>query len=383
MLKIMTPGPVQVPEKVRLARSKPTTNPDLDLSFYDFYKTLCERIGNLVKQTSNYETLILSGEGILGLEAACVSLIEPGDRVLVLDNGIFGKGFEDFVKMYGGEAVLFSSDYKKGIDADLLKAYLDKDSNFKCATLVHCDTPTGVLNDIAKISAILKSYNILTICDSVSCSFGEHIDLTEESIDILCMASQKVVSAPPGLTILTVSNTAVETMIKRKTPISSYYLSILTYKGYYEKKWFPYTMPISDIYGLEAAIEIIEEDSSIITRHRNIANATRAAITASGLSLYLENDYSSTVTVINVPQGLTASQITTYMKDNYAILIAGCFDFLSEKVIRIGHMGENANAADVEETLTALDKTFYNLGVSLNCKLSEYFKAEFSKANKS
>ena len=104
MYKIMTPGPVQVPENVRLARSCSTTNADLDPVFFDEYKELCELISNLL-HTKN-ETLILSGEGILGLEAACATMTEPGDRVLVLDNGIYGAGFADFVTMYGGNPVL-------------------------------------------------------------------------------------------------------------------------------------------------------------------------------------------------------------------------------------------------------------------------------------
>lgn len=99
MYKIMTPGPTQVAENVRLARSKECTNPDLDTDFVEFYKETCEEISRLL-HTEN-ETLILGGEGILGLEAACASMTEPGDRVLVLDNGIYGRGFADFVSMYG------------------------------------------------------------------------------------------------------------------------------------------------------------------------------------------------------------------------------------------------------------------------------------------
>ena len=173
--KIMTPGPVQVPENVRLARSISTTNADLDPQFYDEYKETCELISKLL-HTKN-ETLILSGEGILGLEAACASLTENGDRVLVIDNGIFGKGFDDFVKMYGGEVVYFSDDYNKEIDVDKLEKFLEKDHDFKYATVVHCDTPTGVLNDLSKICPLLKKYNILTVVDSVAAMVGENIEV--------------------------------------------------------------------------------------------------------------------------------------------------------------------------------------------------------------
>lgn len=96
MYEIMTPGPTQVRENVLAARSLPCTNPDLDPDFYTFYKETCELISSLLR-TKN-EALILDGEGILGLEAACAGLTEPGDRVLIIDNGVFGKGFADFVK---------------------------------------------------------------------------------------------------------------------------------------------------------------------------------------------------------------------------------------------------------------------------------------------
>ncbi len=100
---VMTPGPTTVRENVRMARAIETTNPDLDLQFYDYYKETCQKIGEFLK-TKN-QIRILSGEGILGLEAACASLTEKNDRVLVIDNGIFGESFADFVEIYGGEAV--------------------------------------------------------------------------------------------------------------------------------------------------------------------------------------------------------------------------------------------------------------------------------------
>ena len=161
MYEIMTPGPTQVRENVLAARSLPCTNPDLDPDFYTFYKETCELISSLLR-TKN-EALILGGEGILGLEAACAGLTEPGDRVLIIDNGVFGKGFADFVKMYGGNPVLYTVDYLEAVDVDALADFLKKDHAFKYATVVHCDTPSGVLNDIARICPLLKSYGILTV----------------------------------------------------------------------------------------------------------------------------------------------------------------------------------------------------------------------------
>lgn len=372
MYKIMTAGPTQVRENVRMARSLETTNPDLDVDFCEFYKETCDMLEDMLHSTGT--AYILGGEGILGLEAACASLTEPGDRVLVLDNGIFGKGFADFVTMYGGEAVLFTSDYQCPINPNDLRAFLEKDSDFKYATVVHCDTPSGVLNDISKLCPLLAEYGILSVVDSVAGMFGEYVNVDESQIDILCGGSQKALSAPPGLTMLWVSDKAMQAMEARKTPIASFYANILTFRNYYRDKWFPYTMPISDINGLRVALENVKEDTDMLERHARIANATRQAVQKAGLKLYLREGYSNTVTVIEVPQGTTAEQILATMRDKYNVMISGCFDVLAGKVIRIGHMGENANVEDMLLTLDAMDKTFAELGVELACSMKEEFR---------
>lgn len=373
MYKIMTPGPTQVAENVLKARSLPCTNPDLDAAFFDFYKETCEEISELL--FTNNETIIMDGEGILGLEAACASLTEAGDRVLVLDNGVFGKGFADFVTMYGGEAVLYTTDYKKPLDPQALEQYLKNDHDFKYATLVHCDTPSGMLNPIHRLCPLLKKYGILTVVDSVSAMFGEPVRVDDFQIDLLCGGSQKAVSAPPGLTFVTVSSGAKEAMDRRSTPIASFYANIKAFEGYYEKKWFPYTMPISDIYGLRAAFDNIRADKEMLARHERIARACREAVTAAGLKLHLNSGFSNTVTVFDLPEKTTAAAILEAMKTEHNIMLAGSFDVLEGQVIRIGHMGNNANVADMTETMRALDATLRMLGVALTASMGEVFES--------
>lgn len=376
MYKTMTPGPTNVRENVRMARSFETTNPDIDPEFCEFYKETCDLLAQLM-YTKN-KVYILGGEGILGLEAACASLTEQGDRVLVIDNGIFGRGFADFVTMYGGEPVSFVSDYHRPVSVADLEEFLKEDSDFKYATIVHCDTPSGVLNPIKDICNLLKSYEVLTIVDSVAGMFGEYVNVDESKIDILCGGSQKALSAPPGLTMLWVSDEAIEAMENRKTPIAAFYANILTFKNYYKEKWFPYTMPISDIYGLRAAVDNVIADKNILERHAKIAAATRKAITQVGLELYLEDGYSNTVTVVKVPDGFTDAQILGTMKEKYNIMIAGCFDILAGKVIRIGHMGENSNQEDMAVVLEALTKTLQDIDFPVKCNMSEVFLQELN-----
>lgn len=372
MYKIMTPGPTQVKENVRMARSLECTNPDLDEEFVEFYKETCDLISSLL-HTQN-ETLILDGEGILGLEAACASLTEVGDKVLVLDNGIYGKGFADFVSMYGGKPELYTVDDKNPIDPAELEEYLKKNHDYKYATVVHCDTPSGMLNDIESLCPLLKKYGIMTVVDSVSAMFGEEVRVDDYQIDILCGGSQKAVSAPPGLTFVVVSEDAKKAMAQRKTPIASFYANLKVFEGYYEAKWFPYTMPISDIYGLRAAFDNIAADKDMLKRHARIGNACRKAVTEAGLKLHLEAGFSNTVTVFDVPKETTAKEILDTMRKEHNIMLAGSFDTLAGQVIRIGHMGSNANEADMLETLGALDDTLKKLGVLTTGSMREIFE---------
>ncbi|MFA9377992.1 MAG: alanine--glyoxylate aminotransferase family protein [Lachnotalea sp.] len=371
MLKVMTPGPTQVRENVRFARSMETTNPDLDLDFYDYYKDTCKQIGNILHTYNS--VFIMGGEGILGLEAACASLTEPGDRILVIDNGIYGKGFADFVTIYGGIPTYYTDSYTASIDITKLEHFLENNHDFKYATIVHCDTPSGVLNDISKICPLLHQYGILTVVDSVSSMFGEYIDVAKHFIDIICGGSQKVLSAPPGLSILAVSSDALIAMENRSIPIASFYANILNFKDYYKNKWFPYTMPISDIYGLKVAIDNVQTDIDIYNRHMRIANAVRNAVVTSGLELYLESGFSNTVTVIKIPNAINCQDILSILKEDYNVLIAGSFGILANKVIRIGHMGENCNIDDVAFTLDSLTNVFNKLDYPLSFSLKEVF----------
>lgn len=367
----MTPGPTEVHEDVRIAMAQDITNPDLDLTFYEYYKEISCKLKKLLN-TDN-DVLILNGEGILGLEAACASLIEPGDRVLCIDNGIFGKGFGDFCEVYGAEVVYFKGDYRKAIDAGELKSFLENDNNFKLATLVHCETPSGITNPVDEICPLLKKYGIISIVDSVSAIGGEPIEVDQWQMDLVIGGSQKCISAPPGLCFVSISQSAWDIMIDRNTPIRSFYSNLSIWKNWYEEKWFPYTQPISYIYGLDCAVDRILKDKSSIYRHKRIAEGFRKAILDYGLELYPMDGHSNTVTTILVPNGVEYSQIYNHMLNEYNILIAGAFDFLKNKVIRIGHMGENCYEEKIYITLKALDATFKNFGIELNGELHKHF----------
>ena len=374
---LMTPGPTQVRKNVRCSRAAKTTNPDIDSHFFKYYKKTCLEIAEFMNTTA--QVIILGGEGMLALDAACASLTEQGDRVLIIENGIFGEGFYDMVKVYGAEPVYFKGNKKCGISHEELRIFLEQDSDFKFATIVHCDTPSGVLNDIENICPLLKSYGIATVVDAVSSMVGEPLMTDKWEIDICIGASQKGFSAPPGLSFLSISETAWKLMENRTTPIPSYYSNLLIWKNYYENFWFPYTPPISDIYGFRTALKNVLKEKEIWARHAKIAKAVRKAVVKSGLSLYLEADYCNTVTGINVPEGLDGEALVQTIFKEHNILIGGNFGYLKGKVIRIGHMGENARLKDVAKTLKAIQQTLEKEGVSLNIGMKKVFLTEVQK----
>lgn len=373
----MTPGPTYIHEDVRSALAREITNPDLDSDFFEFYRNLCSKIGNLLK-TSN-EVIILSGEAILGLEAAVASLVEPKEKVLCIENGIYGYGFGDFVKLFGGEVSYFSSNRREGTDIYALRDYLKENHDFKVATLVHCETPSGITNPVKEVVELLNEYGIISVVDAVSSIGGEEIFVDEWRIDVVIGGSQKCISAPPGLTFLSLSDRAKEKMYNRKSNIPGFYNNLTIWKDWYEKKWFPYTQPISDLYALDVAINRILSNKDFKKLHEDIARAIRYAIKESGLELYPRSFHSNTVTSVLVPEGISFSEIFKSLSNKYNILIAGGFDFLENKIFRIGHMGENCNIDNIGITLKALDKVFVSNGVNIKKSLYELFMNYYYK----
>ena len=370
-LLIMTPGPTEVSEEVRRAMSQKITNPDLDPDFFDFYLDVSSKLQQVIK-TKN-DVIIMSGEGILGLESACASLIEPGDKVLVLDNGIFGRGFADFADLYGAEVTKWEFPYNEEIDTNELAEKLAAENDFKFATFVHCETPTGIINNIGEITKLLNEHNILSIVDSVSAIGGVPIEVDEWGIDIILGGSQKCLSVPPGLTFMSVSDAAWDAVNNRETPVRGYYTNLQLWQNWYEEKYFPYTQAISDIYALNAALDKWLEDQEIFARHNKIAEAVRKAIAESNLNLFAENGHSDTVTAIEIPDSINYQELNQLMTESHNVMIAGSLGEFEDKLIRIGHMGENCYEEKLYRTLKAFDHSLRELGFNLNVELHKVF----------
>lgn len=374
-MKILCAGPTTIDPRVEKAMQGIVTNPDLDPEYEKFHRNVEKKLSRVVH--TDRPSIIMLAEGMLALEGSVCSLMEPGERVLVLSNGFFGAGFSEFVDFFGGEAVLFEGDFRHGLDVDALRAFLEKDSDFALATMVHCETPSGITNDAAAICKLLKEYGILSIVDCVSSFGGEDIDFDESGMDILLAGTQKCLSAPTGLSILTLSEAAEQKMRNRKTRIPSYYMNLLNYLDVSEDFAFPYTMSEHLTYALNEALDLWQERDSIAL-HRQYGEITRKAFVDSGFTLYPKDAFSDTVTAVCVPDGMTATEILDRCREKGVMISKGVGE-LHDGLIRIGHMGSNISEENFRALFTVLDEVFGEAGMA-DTRFLETFEAAIARA---
>ena len=373
---ILSPGPTQVHEDVRREMSLPVVLPEGHPDFVDYYLALTGKLKSIFKTKNDIR--ILNGEGILGLEAAMASLLESGDQVLCIENGLFGRTFGEMAENYGAEVTYFSSDSKKPIDLIGLEKLLEKNQNYKLATFVHCETPTGVINNIEKINALLNKHGILSVVDAVSTIGGEKIETDQWKLDVVITASQKCLSAPSGLVIISISDDAWEMMSNKKRKTLSFYTNLLIWKDIEHTKKLPYSQPIAHFYALNKAVERWNQED-VLARHKLIGNGVKQAVINAGLNLYGESGFSNTVSAVMIPENITYKMIREELWKEYNLFVPSAPGELEEKVLRIGHMGENCNEEQLYRLLKGITMVFKKYGVYLKEDLHKAFANALSK----
>ena len=372
-MKILCAGPTSIDKRVLDKMSLSLTNPDLDPNYKDFYKSVEEKYKKLINTKAT--SFFILGEAIITLEASICSLMEKGERVLVIYNGFFGEGFREYIENFGGEAITFKGDFRRGINLSDLKNFLERDHDFTLATMVHCETPSGLTNDIKSICSLLKSYGILSIVDSVSGVGGEYVDFDDFNIDVLLSGSQKCISAPTGIGMVTLSEAAKEKISKRKSRIPSYYLN---FKYYYDSDLapFPYTVNENLIYALDEALnQLLDKD--FVNLHKKYAEISRRSLESCGFVLYAKDHRSNTVTTVINPEGLDKSETLLENLREKGLAISKGVGEITEKVFRIGHMGHNISYDNFLFLFKSLDQAFKELNIKIEGSLEESFKREF------
>src|SRR5487761_314750 len=362
---LFTPGPTEVPPKVLRAMSAPLLNPDLDDEFFSRYDLLCDKIRKIAG-TRN-DLFIMAGEGMVALDSAVANLVEKGDRVLAISSGVFGNGFVDFAKRYGGKPVVVREDYDDIVSPSKIERALEKNPGVEVATFVHCETPSGTISPIDEVGKICNDHDVVFIADTVSTLGGVALDADRNHVDVCLGASQKCFSSLPGLAVITISKRAWEKIETRRTRVSSFYLDLLEWKNsWLGKRVFPYTQSVSDIFALDAALDLILDEglSSVFRRHKSVANLVRGECEKLGLDLFpmREEICSDTVTALKLPKGVGDKELRERMMRKHGVIIAGSWGKLDGKVIRLGHMGYNAQAKKARAAISALSRSLSEMG---------------------
>ncbi|MBP1450036.1 MAG: alanine--glyoxylate aminotransferase family protein, partial [Thermoproteus sp.] len=164
---VLTPGPTEIPHRIRAALARETTNPDLDPAFLELYNSVRARLKDLLG-ARKADLYVWVGEAMLGLDAAIANAVKEGTKVLVIDNGVFGEGFADLVKAYGGRPITLGLDWRRPADPTAVERALEVNKDVEVVTLVHCDTPSALLNDVREIGKITSHFGALWVVDAVS-----------------------------------------------------------------------------------------------------------------------------------------------------------------------------------------------------------------------
>jgi aspartate aminotransferase-like enzyme len=365
----MIPGPVELTPEVLSETGRPPMGhrtPD-----FDEILTQCWEDLKYVYQTKN-DVILITASGTAAMDAAVSSTIQEGDEFVCIGGGKFGERFSLIIKSYGGVVKEVPVEWGKTFDAEEVEKAVS-DSGAKAITLTHNETSTGVLHDAETIGKIAKENGCLFIMDAITSLGGDEVKTDDWGVDICVGGSQKCLAAPPGLSMAAVSEKAWDTIENNDT--KNYYLNLALYRKSLKKNTTPFTPSVNLIYGLSRALKEIKEEGleNRIKRHRTLARATRAAVTAMNLELFADQSaLSNTVTSIKIPDGMSDDDVRGEMKRRFNILLAGGQEHLKGKIFRIGHMG-NVGRVELESVLSALESVLQKGGHDL--KLGDGVKA--------
>jgi alanine-glyoxylate transaminase/serine-glyoxylate transaminase/serine-pyruvate transaminase len=317
-------------------------------------------------QTQNWLTIPMSGTGSAGMETCLVNMVEPGDKVLICINGVFGQRMKDVAERCGAQVTTVEAPMGQAIPPEKVKATLDKEA-FKLVGIVHAETSTGVLQPLEEISKIVHAHDALFLVDAVTSLGGIEVAVDKWNIDICYSGTQKCLSCPPGLSPVTLNERSLEVVRKRKHKVQSWYLDL----GMIEKYWgqervYHHTAPISMNYALREALILIDEEGLKPRWERHLRNhrALVRGIGAMGLKMVVDPEIRCpSLNTVWIPEGVKDAEVRRFLLEKFDVEIgAGLGDFKA-KAWRIGLMGHSSTRSNVVLLLAALEIALAAQGV--------------------
>jgi alanine-glyoxylate transaminase/serine-glyoxylate transaminase/serine-pyruvate transaminase len=356
---LMGPGPSDVSPRVLEALSRPTIG-HLDpvfVSMMDEMKVLLK----YAFQTENELTMPVSAPGSAGMETCFVNLVEPGDKVIVCQNGVFGGRMKENVERCDGVAVMVQDDWGRAVDPQKLEDALKANPDAKIVAFVHAETSTGALSDAKTLVALAHKHNCLAIVDAVTSLGGVELKVDDWKIDAIYSGTQKCLSCTPGLSPVSFSPRALEKIKNRKSKVQSWFMDLNLIMGYWgaaTKRAYHHTAPINALYGLHEALVILQEEGleKSWARHQKNHLALRAGLEAMGLKFVVpEKERLPQLNAISVPEGVDEAAVRAALLNDYQLEIGAGLGAMAGKVWRIGLMGHASNPRNVLLCLGALD----------------------------
>jgi alanine-glyoxylate transaminase/serine-glyoxylate transaminase/serine-pyruvate transaminase len=355
---LLGPGPSPVSRRVLDAMARPTIG-HLDPRFVGMMDELKELL-RFAMQTRNALTVPISAPGSAGMEAAFVNLVEPGDTVVVCQNGVFGGRMRENVVRIGATPVMVNDAFGTPVDPDKVEAALKANPGAKALAFVHAETSTGVESDAQALCQLARDHGALSIVDAVTSLGGIPLRTDAWGADAVYSGSQKCLSAPPGLSPLSFSENALIALKARKAPVQSWFLDLSLVMGYWQgggARAYHHTAPINMLYALHEALLILQEEGldAAFARHRTNHLRLKAGLEAIGIELLVaEKSRLPQLNAVKVPDGVDEAAVRKRLLSDFGIEIGAGLGELAGRIWRIGLMGAGSNPHSVDRVVEAL-----------------------------
>ena len=314
----------------------------------------------------------VSAPGSAGMECCFVNLVEPGDKVIVCQNGVFGGRMKENVTRSGGIIIPVDDEWGKAVDPAKLEEALKANPDAKIVAFVHAETSTGALSDAKTLVELAHRYDCLAIVDAVTSLGGVPVLVDEWGIDAIYSGSQKCLSCTPGLSPVSFNEAAVNKISQRKHPVQSWFLDlnlVMAYWGEGAKRAYHHTAPVNALYALHEAVVVLQEEGleAAWERHQKNHLALHAGIIAMGLEFIAkEGERLPQLNTVTIPEGVDDAAVRNKLLQDYNLEIGGGLGALAGKAWRIGLMGYASNKTNVLLFLGALESILSGMGANIN-----------------
>jgi len=361
---LMGPGPSDIHPRVLSAMARPTIG-HLDPAFVG----MMDEIKVMLKyafQTENELTMPVSAPGSAGMETCFVNLVEPGDKVIVCINGVFGGRMKENVERFGGIAVVVEDEWGTAVTPAKVEAACIANPDAKIVAFVHAETSTGALSDAKTICEIARKHKCLTIVDAVTSLAGVELRVDAWGIDAIYSGTQKCLSCVPGLSPISFNERALEKVRNRKTKVPSWFMDlnlVMAYWGSGQKRAYHHTAPVNTLYALHESLVMLMEEGLEASWARHAANHQhlKTGIEAMGMKFVVpEADRLPQLNSIWIPEGVDDAVVRSRLLNEYNLEIGAGLGALAGKVWRIGLMGQSSKPEKVLFCLAALNAVLKN-----------------------